>query len=481
MPVFRKDYERSLRLARIGVLPFFLVASWMVWVWTRRFFGEAPALAAVFLFQGLPLVLAHSGLATMDVPAAALLAVVLYLELRWIESPSTRRALGLGAAAGLAVLTKHSMVPFVVAGSLPILAAKWIAGRRTERWPASPLRRRLGHLALAGAVCLFVAWAGYRFSLTPPSVPSGRPHSLFRLMGIDRLAADHPRIGDALNRLVETPMPFGDLFRGGRLVAAHNAVGHPAVFLGEVRETGWWQFFPVLLAVKTPIPFLIFLAIGCGALFRRGRENGWKRFSPILASGAILLLAMTSRIDIGLRHLLPIFPLLSVVAGLGLHDLLRAMKPRTVSISASAVLVLWFVASPAAAHPDYLPYFNELAGAHPERITVDSDLDWGQDVKRLFAALRDLPSGKLWYACVGCAYLNRVAELGVPGAPPELEELAAFRRVSGFVAVSEWAIAVKGEMERRRLLRTERGFDWLRSFPFRRVGASIRLYRVPAR
>src|SRR5262249_23193092 len=80
MPVFRKHYERSLRLARIGVLPFFLVASWMVWVWTRRFFGEAPALAAVFLFQGLPLVLAHSGLATMDVPAAALLAVVLYLE-----------------------------------------------------------------------------------------------------------------------------------------------------------------------------------------------------------------------------------------------------------------------------------------------------------------------------------------------------------------------------------------------------------------
>jgi hypothetical protein len=477
--VFRGKYERTLRLARLGVLPFFVAASWLVWVWARRGFGEGPALASVFLFQALPLVLAHSGLVTTDMAATALIPLVFYLGIRWLKEPSPARSVVLGVVAGLAILAKHSAFPFLLAGSLPIAIAKSIEEPRArEEMPPSWIRR-LSSLLVVGILVITVVWAGYRFSLTPIAVASGRPHSVFRFLRIDRALSDHPRALQTLDRLLESPMPFGDFLRGTRLVASHNAVGHPAFFLGEVREFGWWQFFPVLLAVKTPIPFLAFATIGIALLRRTGQGPAWQRLAPALAAAGILLLSIGSRIDIGLRHLLPIFPLLAIPAGVGLHQLLSARKQRVACRLGAALLIAWFVASSASAHPDYLPYFNELAAGHPERITVDSDLDWGQDIKRLFAVLTPLRAEKLFYACVGCSYLRSAGDLGVPGTPKILEELEPYRGVSGWIAVDEWAIAVKGEMERRRQGGKERGFDWLGEFPFRRIGRSIRLYRAP--
>jgi hypothetical protein len=99
---------------------------------------------------------------------------------------------------------------------------------------------------------------------------------------------------------------------------------------------------------------------------------------------------MFSRINIGIRHVLPMYMGIALVAAAGAVDLWHRSEGRKWMRAALAALTLWFAAGSLAAHPDYLPYFNELAGSEPENILADSDLDWGQDLKRLAHRLQVL-------------------------------------------------------------------------------------------
>jgi hypothetical protein len=264
-------------------------------------------------------------------------------------------------------------------------------------------------------------------------------------------------------------------------VLRRNALGMPTYFFGEVRRGGHWLFFPTVILVKTPIPFLVLLAVGVVALLRLPRETRtWRQIAPLAAGSAVLVATLPSKINIGLRHVLPVYPFFAVVAGFGLVALVRARSRRSALRCALAVLLVWLVVSSARAHPDYLPYFNELAGSHPERILADSDLDWGQDVKRLLAVTRTRNIESLAYKCLGCTFLELDGAGALPGPVPMLTALAPYRPLSGWVAISEYAFQVDGEILRQDSGQGERAFDWLVPFEYERIGRSIRLYRVPA-
>ena len=169
---------------------------------------------------------------------------------------------------------------------------------------------------------------------------------------------------------------FAELFAGLEEVRQHNTAGHASYLLGVRSQTGFWNYYLVALAFKTPLAFLVLLGVGLASMWRK-REQ----WTPLAFSAGILLVAMFSNINIGIRHILPIYAGLSLVAAVGL-----SRCPKWVG----AALVLWLAVSSLWSHPDYLPYFNELAGSHPEKILVDSDLDWGQDHKRLAQRLDEL-------------------------------------------------------------------------------------------
>src|ERR1700737_2936168 len=98
---------------------------------------------------------------------------------------------------------------------------------------------------------------------------------------------------------------------------------------------------------------------------------------------AVLAVALPSRINIGIRHILPAFPFFALIAGSGALWLIQLGRNRSWAGWTAAAAILWLCAGSVAAHPDYLAYFNAFAGSEPERIVVDSDLDWGKDIKRL--------------------------------------------------------------------------------------------------
>jgi hypothetical protein len=423
----------------------------------------------------------------MAVTAAVTAALLAFT--RWLERRTLGRTLALGAAGGVAVLAKFSAGLFLPASGAAILAAKWAAERgapapRGDAFDADtlpnaaptpggragvmsrlrdvlerPLARRSAVLVLA-AVAFLVVWAGYRF------------HVLW--------------LGGWL------PLPAPEFVKGLYKLRAHNAEGHQAYLLGQIGWKGWWYFFPVTLAVKTPIPFLALAAAGAVAAWQLARaRRAWQPVVPALAALAIVAASMPANINIGLRHVLPLFPLLAISAGLGVVALWGASSASSVSnasgassassgrsasgggrrvVAARALVgaaLVWELVTTTETHPDYLAYFNAIAVDRPDRIVVDSDLDWGQDLLRLRDVLGELHVDSIALAYFGTANPER---LGLPRPRPLRYE----ERPSGWVAASE------AELKGIDNVGVNLGYRWLDDVrPFVRVGKSIRLYYFP--
>ena len=472
---------RNLTLARIGVLPFLLLASACVWWWSRRLFGDVTALVAIALFTTLPVVLAHSGVATTDMAITATFALALLAFTSWLERPTLAKGAAFGAAAGLALLSKFSALVFLPVGALAIAAVSWIANRRQPGNQVSVFGGRAKSLGLGALVALAMVWGGYQFSVGSPASYAD-PWSGFRHPGptpqstdpqpyrlIDYVFGAEGTPHDIADAVVEFPaVPAPEYLLGILSVTAQQVRGDASYFLGEKRHNqGSWLFFPVAIGVKTPLAFLVLTAFGIYGLLRRfWAKRDWRRIAPLVAALAILLVVLPSDINSAVRHILPIYPLLAIVAAYGATRLWMVEKHRLLVRGTIAALGAWHVVSSAAVHPDYLAYFNELAGDHPERILVRSDLDWGQAAKRLADELRARNIGKVYLALHGGDSvrpedLPRVTKWLSPKQPDSHPR-------KGWVAI--------GLTE----LKTKTSYSWLESYePVTTVGRSIRLYYLP--
>ena len=439
------DPAKNVRWARLGTLPFLVLGCAVVFLWSWRWFGKPEAIAALALFVCLPPILGHAALATNDMACAATVALALYQFVRWLEKPDQRRAAWFGLAVGLALVSKFSSVLF-----LPVcfIAAYFVLDKKR-------LPRGQTHIATAAVLALLIIWAGYRFRLRPASPTPGQHAE------IDKRIAD-PVLRRAVYAVIEAPLPLRDAVAGVVAVAKHNRVGHPSYLLGRYRRTGWWYFFPVVLAVKTPIGFLILAIAGVAlALWKRGAVPWQQRVTAIFAI-AILLACMASRINLGVRHILAIYPLLAVLAG---HAVMTLIKKSRWTAIAAGLLVAWAATDSLLAHPDYLAYFNQFASRHPERVLCESDLDWGQDLYRLRDALKARGVDQVSIRYFGTAPLDRA------GLPPH-RDLSPSTPASGWAAISLHALVMEN---------AENGsFEWLKQYePVERVGKSIYLYRLP--
>ncbi|HVP34885.1 MAG TPA: glycosyltransferase family 39 protein [Steroidobacteraceae bacterium] len=461
-------YDLYLTLARAGALPFLALLLFVTWLWARRLLaGEGAALLAVILLLSVPPVLGHAGLATLDVAAAATILLALYALDRWLDTPSWRTAVLFGLASGFAVGTKFSAVPYIGMSLLALGLTHWVLARRVPaavRPQTWRLRApELAVAALAALIPLFIAY-GIR-------APNEARVALRYNWALSYLLAQHGAehaLGVILQHLW-LPREMKDLLNGVVAVEAHNDSGHLSYLLGEVRTMGWWYFYLVALAVKTPLPILFAGPLGVAWLARDGWRSGdnW-RITPAVLVVAILLFASGfSHINIGIRHVLILYPLLAlgaawVVTRSWAH--LRRMPERRMAAAGTVVLaalLTWQLSTLWAVWPDYLAYFNETV-SHPERVLVDSDLDWGQDLRRLERRAKELGIQHLSLAYRGTADLSREPL-------PPLTILPPRQPTTGWVAVSQ-------------LARTRNATDyaWLDVFrPVERIGKSIDLYYIP--
>jgi hypothetical protein len=430
-------YTRNLAAARAGVLPFYIIACVFVFLLARTVYGTIASLVTLLLFSTLPLVLAHAGLATTDMAVTAGFVASTYFFLRWQRRPSLKNAFLLGAVIGVAVLTKFSFLPFFA-----ITACVFYLVKR----PSVPALQFGKQTALAAVVTLFFIWAGYGFTIRPfhPAFFSG--HSI--------------------------PLPLTDFARGIAQLVHHLRIGHPSYLLGHTSTHGFAWYFPVALAVKLPIAFLLLVSLGFWLVVRSRLHTSREVTAAAIAAVLVVLSCVPSTINIGLRHLLPIMTLLSLVAAYPLEIATRSEGwKRSMLRAVFLVLVAWQLAVSIGAHPDYLAYFNEFAGKHPEHILVDSDLDWGQDLGRLFAYCERTKISALTLGYPGNADLSRYSNISVRPIQP-------FTPVTGWVAISkntkQLSLAAPG------ILGSGREYSWLDAYPpVAHVGRSIDVYFIP--
>jgi hypothetical protein len=365
-----KRYNKALFYSRLFMLPFFWVGAAAVYFWGLRVGGGVLAVSAAMLFTTTPAVLAHAGLATTDMALTAFVSATLVASLYWVERPGWGRSCALGALLGLALLSKFSALAF--------LPAAWLAMYVTHLWRDRPgirgALRRAMHLVpkmvVSLAIAAFLVWAGYRFNVGP----------------VDFL---HARL------------PAPALFTGVHYVFLHNSEGHLAYLFGQRSQTGFWYYYPVVLAVKTPLATLILLM--AAIWFTCRRRDGISIAMPLALVAAILAVGLFSHINIGVRHILPIYTGFAVCGGAALTRLLQAKG--TWIVAAGPLLVIWQIVSGALAHPDYIAYTSELAGRHPERILADSDLDWNQGMRGLALRLQELGVRRLTFKIASSGYM----------------------------------------------------------------------------
>ncbi|WP_224999854.1 glycosyltransferase family 39 protein [Cesiribacter sp. SM1] len=470
--------EEQLGWMRLFVLPLFLLSVGIVWYWARALGGNKAAFLAVGMYALLPPILAHSGLATTDIGFAAFFTLSIFSFARWLNKPTFRRACMFGISMAAALLSKYSALAFFPPAALLMLvlfrfyglAQTGLSGRI---WGLKALKS-----AAAGIVAAFLSvWAFFGFSTgtlgNEPTIQA---------------AIQEGAISAAYGNLW---LPAPEWFAGLALLMLHNQQGHLAYIAGEVSVEGFWYFYSITTLVKTPLPFLLLLLAGAtGACLRLDGPRNWEAMALSLLPFIIILGGLTSNINIGIRHILIIYPLGAIGASIGLIRLLGHVMERSRARWKKAVpltLVLWQLTIAATAYPAYLSYFNPIAGEEPGELLIDSDLDWGQGMFELAEYCREnkIESLSLSYFGLGqdCWY----------GLPP-IKTLSPDSVAEGWVAISEVAYrGVWGGMATpaetcnslsfrpiiNDKLQANTGFRWLDKYPLKaKLAGSIRLYYV---
>ena len=360
------------------MLLFIPVLIFFVYRWTVDLYGVLAGCVACALVAFSPNLLAHAGLATVDFALAALLTAAAYTAWRWCQAPSARRAAVAGCIAWFAVGSKYSALgylPVFLAGFF--LLSRWHGRAHTNPGGTGAVQAGASQLLLFSASALLALWACFGFEARPLRDPSRRPYTR-----MDRVVPP----GSSLSRTLywvaeEVPIPLQDAATGVSWVFGHARQGHAAFLLGEVGRRGWWHYFPVVLAVKTPLPFLLLIAVaGISFLWRNDRPPG--SLGPWVAAAGVLLVSMTSPINVGVRHLLPMYPLLAISAASCFGRGGERRRPR-LTMALGLLLLGWHAGESWAARPDYPSYFNSFARGSEHEVLGDSNLDWGQDLHRL--------------------------------------------------------------------------------------------------
>jgi hypothetical protein len=387
------NYRRLFFCGRVMILFVGLSAGITLALWARAWFGGAGGMIAAVLWFGCPTLLANSIVVTHDLPLAAGVVAVLAATAWFRHAPSWKAALVCGVLLGLAQQTKLTAVLLY-----PLVPLFWLV------LPPGPRAVSLVKAAGQWAAALVLSWvvlaASYGFQ-DVGLAPTNDAPALSTTAGLRELSCLLP----------------GPYRLAWQRVASDLRNPHPVFLNGEWREGGYPTYYLWALAYKLPLGTLLLMTLGLLAVCRR--ESSWNNrrmtLALLLVAAGFLVPASRSPNQIGLRYILPAFPCLILLAAQSAAWCDRQRTPRM------AWLVLLATLSVPLAlrfHPHHLTYFNELAGGPigGRQHLVDSNLDWGQDLYKLMAALNDQTGDEP----VSIAYFGSVPPYaaGLAGDPP---------------------------------------------------------------
>ncbi|MBI4132217.1 MAG: glycosyltransferase family 39 protein [Candidatus Sungbacteria bacterium] len=526
------DADNILRLTRLPAMLLAVLLGWLLWVWVRRRFDARVANVALFFYAFSPTFLAHSRYVTTDLAAAFGFFIGIISFLEFLKAPSQKRIIIAGLGLGMALLLKFSLILFLPVYAILLLA--WAASRTNSPWPERIrlLIALLAKVIVIAAVAIALVWLVYAYATW--NYPAERQYrdAEFLLSSYGFGPAVDFTLGLIENRLTR---PLGQYLLGLLMVIQRSSGGNTQYFLGSVSAAGDIGYFPILYLLKesAALHILSFIALwfAIRRILRASQKSpaavlGWMHghFPQFAAASFITVYwasSLSSPLNIGVRHVLPTFPFIYLLVAKGITDWLRswprdpirtwrdwmgrlyqitvASLPRYVL---TAILLVWLAASTIAAYPYYLSYYNFIAplvvrtvgAAAPTerrslpltgqggtmegyRVAVDSNYDWGQDLKRLvsYTEANGIKKMRMDYFGGGSPsyYLGEKFEpwWSAKGYPPG----GGWFAVSATFQMGAYGTPVKGFLRR-----PEDSYEWLKPFrPVARAGTSIFIYRLP--
>ncbi|HEY0795426.1 MAG TPA: glycosyltransferase family 39 protein [Acidisarcina sp.] len=382
--------DKIIFRARMAAATLSLLLGAFVFLAGREMFGTGAALFGLALIVFEPNMIAHGAYVTTDMGVSCFLFATIYAFYRYAKAPSLRRLVILGVAAGLALASKHSAVLLLPMGLA--LALTEIIWPRVSMSRAKAAVRVSGTLAAATVIAVLVLWSFYhfRFAMHPGGVPM-RPSLAEYVSGLHGV---EPRIYLALARWHILPESYLYGLADVRLVST----SFPSYIFGRIYQHGVWFYFPGAFLIKSTIGFMALLvlaavAVALGKLrtttfdassaplaanrrFTPSREVLYLAIPPVV----YLLIATGTGLNIGARHILPMYAFLAVLIGGAVASLARI--DRRWAYLAGALLAFHAVSSARSA-PVYLAYSNEFWGGpgNTYKYLTDSNTDWGQQLK----------------------------------------------------------------------------------------------------
>jgi hypothetical protein len=424
------EADAVLAAARGRMLLLGVVLGGCICAWAWRLAGAGAGIVALAFFCFDPNFLAHSALVKNDVPESLVLLVFAVTIWPLGRGVTALRGIGVCLALAAALTVKFSGVL-----AIPVLAiALVIRAVAPQAWPFFGRMLQSRRRRVAAAVSVFVVacafsygfiWACYGFRYSP-----GRDASqLFDFNELLQIARTHDwtaasyqhnptpaeqeafyanwhpglvlRLGFWANEHHLLPQTWVE----GFLFTYGTAPGRAAFLLGENAMLGRWYYFPIAMLVKTPLATIVAFVVAAGYWIgnRFSGARWWDVVCLTLLPVVYFVTAIFSDLNLGIRHVLPIYPFLFILLGITAADAIRRFG-RIAAIS-TVVLLFGLGVESAAAYPDFIPFFNIAAGGwqNGANLLGDSNVDWGQDLPAIAQWQSGHPQYQLFLAYFGSA------------------------------------------------------------------------------
>lgn len=432
----RLDPQTLIRTARLPIIVLSSLFAGLMLLTVGQRHGTAAGLIAAGMLALSPNFLAHASLVNTDVAAAAMIYLSLWFLAGYLAEPTLRRLLAFALVAATAQIAKFScLIVYPV-----YLVAITVSSARWRHWKRAPL-----------VILVFVGliWSVYVAHPTGPRLAEAFLQA--RVGGTDTPAARFLK-QTYRRRLIR---PLGWYLTGVLGQGRHVAKGHDyAPYLaGKLRPGGTRWYFPILLVVKVPLGITVLVLLGLSVRRRLSAEEGLYAGFSLLYLG----IAVLSPLNLGIRHILPIFPCVFALTGARLGPVWES------SGSARRRLAIGMAFACAAVsclltYPRFLSYFNVLAGGRV--LAVDSNFDWGTDLYRLSrraASQGWKPLTIDYFGSISPAvYLGPDSMVFDPEAPPASGYFAA--SMSKYLPLLAWMESTEIEPEKAAEKELLRGF-----------------------
>lgn len=378
--------DRVLFPARMVCAGFALALGLLIYLWAAEMFGFVAGLFALAMFVFDPNILANGAMVTTDVGAAFCFVAAMYSFYRYCRKPGWQRLVIAGVALGLALSAKYTGIFLLPMLMLVVMLEGVIARDWRVFW------RRAGAFAAVGLIAWVVVWSfyGFRYKAAPDGLDINPPLATYLTQMYDQRDA---RMLRAMSKV--KLLPEGYLW--GLENTKQTEFEDTSYFWGRVYPHGNWEYFPVALLIKSTLALLILICLvplawrwGLGS---RARELGFL----LIPVTVYLTISMSSSMDIGARHLLPVWAFLYLLIG-GVATVLLDHDVRWGYLLAG--LLCWQVVTSVRVSPAYMAYGNEAWGgpAKVDRYLGDANTDWGQQLKAVKAYLDRNHITNCWFA-----------------------------------------------------------------------------------